>query len=62
MQLGRFFLREQPCGTWIDDVHPWTIMAADPTVDPTKGLSMRQLIKMKKISEKVEATNFGIVE
>ena len=23
---------------------------------------MRQLIKMKKISEKVEATNFGIVE
>ena len=23
IQLGRYFLREQPVGTWIDQIEPW---------------------------------------
>ena len=32
MQLGRFFLREQPTGTWIDQIPPWTIVIAHESV------------------------------
>ena len=32
MQLGRFFLREQPAGTWIDYIHPWLEVQKDPKV------------------------------
>ena len=32
MSLKRFFLREQPVGTWIDDIDPWPKVRSDPSV------------------------------
>ena len=32
LSLKRFFLREQPVGTWIDEIKPWTQVHSDPTV------------------------------
>ena len=32
MKNGRYFLREQPEGTWIDDIEPWPKVVCDPTV------------------------------
>ena len=32
MKMGRFFLREQPVGTWIDDIEPWPEVQSDDTV------------------------------
>ena len=31
MQLGRYFLREQPVRTWIDDIEPWPKVANHPS-------------------------------
>ena len=32
MQLGRFFLREQPVRTWIDQIPPWTTVIKHASV------------------------------
>ena len=32
MKNGRYFLREQPEGTWIDNIEPWPKVVCDPTV------------------------------
>ena len=31
--LGRYWLREQPAGTWIDSIPPWNDVVCDPDVD-----------------------------
>ena len=31
--LGRYWLREQPAGTWIDTIPPWNDAVCDPDVD-----------------------------